>query len=431
MPGSARTVVAILVLLLAFAGTCKGYSVLSHQALIDSAWDVAIKPLILKRFPNATPDELREAHSYAWGGAVIQDMGYYPFGSKLFSDLTHYVRSGDFIVALIRDSQDVNEYAFALGALAHYAADNDGHRTATNRVVPMLYPKLRAKYGDVVVYDENPAAHLKAEFGFDVLQVAQGHYAPDDYRNHIGFQVAKDLLARAFEETYSLKLDSIFTNYDLALGTYRYAVGGVIPKMTKVAWQTKKDEIMASDPSMTRQRFLYHLSRASYRKNWGKQYQQPTFGERLLVFLIRILPKVGPLRALSFRMPTADAEKLFMASFNEALRDYQHFDSEIRNGNLTLENDNFDTGTVTHPGEYPLADSTYADLVDRLAKDHFAQVNPELRQDILSYFGNANTPFRMKKNKKQWARVLAELNDLKTANQTQSAEATSANDVAN
>jgi hypothetical protein len=421
----------VVVSLFSFAGTCKAYSVLSHQALIDSVWDIAIKPLVVKRFPNATPEELREAHSYAWGGAVIQDMGYYPFGSKLFSDLTHYVRSGDFVIALIRDSKDINEYAFALGALAHYAADNDGHRIATNRVVPMLYPKLREKYGDVVVYDENPAAHLKVEFGFDVLQVAKGHYAPDDYRDHIGFEVAKDVLARAFEETYSLKLDSIFTNYDWALGTYRYAVGGVIPKMTKVAWQTRKDEIMASDPSMTRQRFLYHLSRASYRKNWGKQYQQPTFGERLLTFLIRILPKIGPLRALSFRMPTPDAEKLFMASFNAALRDYQHFDGEVRNGTLTLENDNFDTGTVTHPGEYPLADSTYADLVDRLAKDHFAQVSPELREDILSFFKDTNAPFAIKKNKKQWARVLAEVNDLKTANQTQNAEAANAGHVVN
>jgi hypothetical protein len=262
----------LLVLLVSFCAVeCDAYSVLSHQAVIDSAWDVALKPLILKRFPDATPEELKTAHSFAWGGAVIQDMGYYPFGSKLFSDLTHYVRSGDFVVALLRDSNDINEYAFALGALAHYAADNYGHRLAVNRSVPILYPKLRQKYGDVVVYDENPAAHLKTEFGFDVLEVAKGRYAPDDYRDHIGFQVADDLLRRAFEETYCLKLDSIFTDYDLAIGTYRRAVGSIIPKMTKVAWQTQKDEIMKSDPSMTRSRFLYHLSRASYRKQWGSK----------------------------------------------------------------------------------------------------------------------------------------------------------------
>src|SRR5581483_6955041 len=99
------------------------------------------------------------------GGAVIQDMGYYPFGSKFFSDLVHYVRSGDFISALLRDSHDLDEYAFALGALAHYAADNEGHSIATNKVVPLLYPKLERKYGDTVTYDQDPGSHLKTEFG--------------------------------------------------------------------------------------------------------------------------------------------------------------------------------------------------------------------------------------------------------------------------
>ena len=414
-------IVIVMMLVFVSAVACQGYSVLSHQALVDSAWDVALKPLILKRFPDATPEQLKAAHSFAWGGAVIQDMGYYPFGSHLFSDLTHYVRSGDFVVALLNDSQDINEYAFALGAMAHYTADNFGHRLAVNKSVPILYPKLRQKYGDVVVYDEDPAAHLKTEFGFDVLQVAQGHYAPDDYRDHIGFQVADDLLKRAFEDTYCLKLDAIFTNYDLAIGTYRRAVGSIIPKMTKVAWQTKKDDIMKSDPSMTRKRFLYHLSRASYRKQWGIKYEQPSFGERLLAFFIQILPKVGPLRALSFRMPTADTEKLFMASFNDAITEYQRLDKTLQaQGHVELVNDNFDTGTVTRPGEYPLADQTYADLVDRLAKDHFAQVSPQLRGAILAFFNDQNAARAFQKNKKQWERVAREVDDLKATSVAES-----------
>lgn len=85
-------------------------------------------PTLLKRFPNASPDKLLQAHAYVYGGAIIQDMGYYPFGNKFFSDLTHYVRSGDFVLALIAESRDLNEYSFALGALAHYAADTSGHR---------------------------------------------------------------------------------------------------------------------------------------------------------------------------------------------------------------------------------------------------------------------------------------------------------------
>src|ERR1700722_7361555 len=230
--------VASLVFILALSGAApaQGYSVLTHEAIIDSAWDDGIKPSLLKRFPDATPDELKAAHAYAYGGCTIQDMGYYPFGSKFFSDLVHYVRTGDFIIALLRDSRDINEYAFALGALAHYSADNYGHRIAVNRSVPLLYPKLRRKYGDQVTYDEDHASHLKTEFGFDVLQIAKGHYAPNAYHDYIGFEVSHELLARAFQETYSLDLKSVFADYDVAIGTYRRSVSGIIPEMTKVAW---------------------------------------------------------------------------------------------------------------------------------------------------------------------------------------------------
>lgn len=412
-----RRVVACLSIFLALGmgRASHAYSVLSHEALIDSAWDEAIKPLVMKRFASATPEQLRLAHAYAWGGSVVQDMGYYPFGSKLFSDLLHYVRSGDFIAALLRDSNDINEYAFALGALSHYTADNYGHRLAVNRSVPIMYPKLKQKYGDVVVYDQNPVAHLKTEFGFDVLQVAKGRYAPGDYRDHIGFEVSKDLLQRAFEETYAIKFEKVFGNYDLAVGTYRRAVGSIIPKMTTVAWQTKKDEIQKDDPSMTRKKFLYHLSRQSYRKNWGRGYREPSLGERILAFFIQILPKVGPFSALSFRMPTAETEKLFMTSFSESVEQYERFARELRSDDQPdLRNDNFDTGTVTRPGDYPLADQTWADLVDLLAKDHYAQVSPELRKDILDYFSDPQAPSAMNRNKKRWAKLMQEIDQLRT-----------------
>ena len=322
-PFRRRTVVCALVALFALALNCGAYSVLTHEAIIDSAWDGAIKPLLLQRFPNATHDELREAHAYAYGGSVIQDMGYYPFGSKLFSDLLHYVRTGDFCRALIRDSQNLNDYAFALGAVAHYAADNNGHKIAVNPGEPLLYPKLQAKYGDTVYYYQDPAAHLKTEFGFDVLQVARGHYAPDDYRDHIGFEVAQTLLEKAFQETYGLKLESIFTSYDLAIGTYRSSVSSIIPQATKVAWKIKKDDIQKEIPGVTRKQFLYHLSRSSYRKRWGKTYKRPGIGTDILAFIIRILPKVGPLSALSFKVPTPQVEQMFMASFNAAVTEYQ------------------------------------------------------------------------------------------------------------
>ena len=413
---STRAIVFCIVLLLVTPPPADSYSVLAHEAIVDSAWDEAIKPLLLERFPQASSDELKAAHGYAYGGCVIQDMGYYPFGNKVFSDLVHYVRSGDFVAALLRDSQNLNEYAFALGALAHYAADNEGHRTGTNLAVPLLYPKLRRKYGDVVTYDENPLAHLKTEFGFDILQVAKGRYASDAYRDRIGFQVSKDLLARAFQETYSVDLDSVLTNYDLAIASYRRGVSQLIPEATKIAWQTKKDEIQQGTPGITRSAFLYRVSRSSYEKQWPGKYEKPGFGTRVLGFLLHLIPKVGPFRSLAFKIPTPDAEKLFVSSFSNALQNYLELAKQQRNaGHAPLLNDNFDTGTVTGPGQYPLADKTYADLLDRLQKNNFSALSPGLRTALLTYYGDLNAPFATKKDKKEWAKVVRNVSQLKAS----------------
>jgi hypothetical protein len=409
-----RAAVWIFVGVLCFVTVCQGYSVLTHEALIDSAWDDGIKPLLLQRFPDATPEDLKKAHSYAYGGCVIQDLGYYPFGSHLFSDMVHYVRTGDFVKALIRDSKDLNEYAFALGALAHYAADNQGHRVAVNRAVPMLYPKLRAKFGDTIAYDQDPPSHLRTEFGFDVLEVAKGRYAPDNYRDFIGFEVSKDLLEKAFQDTYSLPLKTVFSDFDLSVGTYRYSVSNAIPTATKVAWETNKDQIQKDIPGVTKQKFLYHVSRSSYEKNWGRKYQKPGFKAELLAFFFRIVPKIGPFSVFRFKTPTPEAEKLFEASFNGSVTDYQHFLHEQKDsGQIELVNDNFDTGTVTGPGQYPLADKTYAKLLDKLDEDHFSQVTPELRAVLLDYYKDPDAPFATKKDQKEWAKVLKEVDDLK------------------
>src|SRR5689334_10057208 len=161
-------------------------------------------------------------------------MGYYPFGKKYFSDLLHYVRTGDFVDALLRDSSDVNEYAFALGALAHYSSDNVGH-PAINRITAIEFPKLRKKFGNEVTYAEDPKAHIQTEFGFDMVQVAKNRYTSDRYHDLIGFEVAKPLLQRAFQETYGLKLEDVFGSVDLSIGSYRRSVSKMIPEMTRVA----------------------------------------------------------------------------------------------------------------------------------------------------------------------------------------------------
>jgi len=411
---------AMVVFLLLGTSAARAYSVLAHEAIIDSAWD-KIRLLLLDRFPNATPDDLRTAHGYAYGGSLVQDLGYYPHGSRFFSDLTHYVRSGQFIQALLRDAQDMNEYAFALGALAHYAADDDGHR-AVNQAVPLLYPKLAAKYGSVVTYEDDPAAHLKTEFGFDVLEVARGQYAPDAYRDFIGFEVAKPLLERAFQDTYSIPLTSVFGNLDKAIGSYRYTVHSTIPRAVKVAWVLKKDEIQKSAPGTTRKKFLYNMSRASYRKQWGKNYDSPGTGTRIVAFIIQLVPKVGPLKALSLRLPTAQTEAMFQDSFNKALDQYQHLLDDQRGGHLNLRDRNFDTGAPTKAGAYFMADQAYARLVDDLAKDHFQVLSAEVKSNILAYYQDPKAPIVTKKNAKAWGRLNQELDELKSAGPTESVE---------
>jgi len=407
-----------LAIVVSWPARCAAYSVLSHEAIIDSAWDTNIKPVLLKQFPTATPDELRQAHGYAYGGAIIQDLGYYPHGSILFSDLTHYVRSGDFVLALLRDareSKDLNDYAFALGALAHYAADIAGHPMATNRAVPLLYPKLKKRFGNIITYEDDPLAHVKTEFGFDVLEIAQQRYASDSYHDFIGFEVAKPLLEKAFQETYGLPLKVVLSDEDQVLNSYRRAVSKQIPQATRIAWTLKKDEIRKDAPGITKKKFLYNLSRASYEKQWGKNYKRPTFWEKFLAFIYKLLPKIGPLRVLQFRTPTPQTQKLFESSFNATLDRYRVFLSDEAAGHLKLINDNFDTGDMTGPGKYRMNDEAHAKLLGMLADENFASASPEVREELLRFFSDPDAPYATKHDVKAWARVQAQLEQLKAA----------------
>jgi hypothetical protein len=413
------TILCILAFGLACPCPSEGYSVLTHEAIVDSAWETHLRPLLLQRFPEATPDDMRKAHAYAYGGAIVQDMGYYPHGNKFFSGLTHYVRSGDFIEALLRDAQDLNELAFALGAMAHYAADNNGHKLATNVAVPMLYPKLEKKYGNVVTYEDDPIAHVKTEFGFDVLEVAKGRYASDSYHDFIGFEVSLPLLERAFRETYGLELRSVLPDEENLINSYRHTVSALIPKATRIAWKLKEDDIKKDLPGMTQQKFLYNLSRASYEKEWGSIYRKPSAGEAFLAFLYRILPKIGPLRILTFRTPTPQTERLFEASFNVTLNRYRALLSEVQKGGVTLSNDNFDVGETTDRGKYKLNDAACAQLLDRLAQKNFADVSPELRAELLRFFTSPESPTSAKMRKQVRARLEAEIQQLENTTVTQ------------
>ena len=414
-----REVLALFVMLtmaLAVPEGAEGYSVMAHQAIIDVVWESSMKPAIRKRFPNATEDDINRGQAYAYGGAIIQDLGYYPGGNPFFSDLTHYVRSGDFVLALLRDAQDVYEYSFALGSMAHYAADNNGHREGTNRAVPLLYPKLKKKYGDFVTYEDDKLAHVKTEFGFDVLEVAKERYAPETYHDFIGFEVSPRVLDQAFQETYGLDLKKVLTNQDRVISSYRHAVSNLIPRATRIAWHLKKDEIQKDEPGITKRKFLYNLQRSNYEKEWGKDYTHPKFSDKVLAFIYKLLPKIGPLKVLQFKTPTPDAEHMFEKSFNDTLDEYRVLLKEEREtGKSSIINENFDIGEVTAPGQYHLCDTTHAKLLDKLAEQQFAGLTPEIRAELLEFFRAPSTSFVTNKDKRLWAKLPSELEQLKNA----------------
>jgi hypothetical protein len=419
----AGAAILLTLLLLATPPPASTYAVLAHQAIIDAAWESHIKPALRLKYPNATEAELSTAQAFAYGGAIIQDMGYYPHGSHFFSDLTHYVRSGDFIRALIDNSQDVYDYAFALGALSHYATDNDGHRMATNRAVPVLYPALKKKFGDTVTYEDDPLAHVKTEFGFDVLQVAQGRYAPDTYHDFIGFEVAGRLLETAFRRTYGLELKDVLQDEDRVLNSYRHDVSQLIPKATKIAWSLKGKEIQADEPSITRQKFLYNLSRSNYEKQWGKDYARPTPMENFLAFLLKLVPKIGPLRVLQLKTPTPETEKLFEASFNASLTEYRDLLTAEEHGHLQLPNTNFDVGSESMRGVYKLNDSAHVKLLHQLAEKNFQGATPELRTELLAFFSESSPPLKIApidaKQEKTRAQIASDLVALRQATLTE------------
>jgi hypothetical protein len=377
-----------LLVLIAAPRSAAAYSVLAHEAMVDARWDEQIAPLLTLKFARATAAELRAARAYAYGGSLIQDFGYYPFGSRFFSNVVHYVRSGDFVEALVRESRDVNEYAFALGALAHYASDSVGHPIGVNRVVPIVYPKLAREHGPEVLYADSPARHVMVEFSFDVLQIARGTFKSDVYQDLVGFEVAVPVLARAFRATYSLELTDVFGDVDLAIGSYRKAASDIIPQITRVAWEQNRDEIVAANPTVAEKDFVYTLTRQQYEERFGNTYRKPGLFARFVVMLFKIVPKFGPFKPLAFEPLTPATEKMFLDSFDRARARYRGWLTEVRDGRLTLGDADLDTGRQPVLGANPLADETFSDLLERLEKIQFAGTSGALRAAINEHYAS-------------------------------------------
>ena len=389
------------------ASPAVAYSVLAHEAVVDTAWDDLIAPLLRQRFPKTSAADLQRARAFAYGGSVIQDLGYYPFGNRLFTDLVHYVRSGDFVEALVREAQTVDELAFALGAVSHYASDNIGHPVAVNKSVPIIYPKLRSKFGNDVIYAEDPKRHVMVEFAFDVVQTATGAYLPDAHRQHIGFALAVPVLERAFAATYGLGFKELFGDSDMAIGTFRYAVSQLIPEMTRVAWKHKQDEIRKLTPSVQPNAFVYSFTRRQYEQAYGTKYRRPGFLARFVGLLARLMPKIGPLSAMKFRVPTPATEQLFAESFRETRERYRALIVDARDGRVQLPNTDFDVGHAPKWGENAVADRAYAGLLEKLAERNFSTTPLPLKRALAQFFAQMNAKQPDKKLRKKLGSIRA------------------------
>lgn len=406
-----------LILFVSAPSSTKAYSVFAHLAVVDACWQRSILPLLKQKYPLAADSDIQVARSYAYGGSLIADMGYFPFGNPYFTNLVHYVRSGDFVENLIIDSRNINEYAFSLGALSHYVTDQYGHSLGTNVAVPVVYPKIGEKFGNVVTYDDDKTSHKRMEFAFDVLQTARGNYLPQSYHDFIGFNVARPVLERAFFKTYGEDINEVFGNLSLTISTFRWSVKSLLPGLTRTAWVIKKNDILKTNPTLTSKKFHYRIKRKEYYKEFGKEREKPKFKERVLAFIIEILPKVGPLKSLKFKDPGPEGEKLFIKSFDSTTFHYTiALNTLQKTDHLELTNIDFDTGKKTAPGEYGLVDQTYSLMVIKLQDEKFKALTAPLKYNILNFYNKADTTTKSnahKKDKIDWQKTYMALQQIR------------------
>jgi len=407
-----RILQLLLIFLFLKTTSCHAYSSLTHLAIVDANWERALLPLLKQRFPNATAAELLQAHAYAYGGSIAPDLGYQPGGSKLFSSLVHYVRSGDFIANLFDEAKDINDYAFALGCLTHYYADIYGHEIAVNRSVPVLFPKMKLRFGDTVTYADDKVTHQRVEFSFDVIQSGRGNYAPKAYHDFIDFKFSKPVLERAFTKTYGLDINELFGNFSRTEGSFRWAVKEFIPRITRAAWRSNRKHLRDSLPNTTRRSYIYRINRRNYYSEFGREREKRSIRASVAVFFIHILPKIGPLKSFKFKPSTKETQRMFLQSFDTSVLRIENGIGRLRSTQVSFDNIDWDTGKETRLMEYHLADKTYSQLLLKLKEKNFATMSPLLKENILSFYQDYS-PTTSSLSPEQWQKTTAALEELK------------------
>ena len=406
---SLRSSLAFLLMFVALATPARSYSVQTHEQIIDLVWLKSIQPLLLSQYPGLTPKQLQVAHAYAYGGSAIQDLGYYPFGNPFFSDLTHYVRSGDFVVSLLRNARNANELAFAIGALSHYLGDTYGHSECVNPSVATVFPNLAKKYGPTVTYEENEHAHVRTEFAFDINEISKRHFAPLAYLRHVGLEIPTSLLNRAFFETYGLDAVRVLGHRHTVLRTYRFAVRSFLPRIAYAETILHRHSFPPDDADQQYATLAADLAQASTDNHWEEYRHKPGIGTYSLAGLIFILPKIGPLSDLAIRGPVPSTQELYVQSVNTTVTKLRGSLQTFDDLSHDVPNRDLDTGLDVRPGSYRLTDQTYATLLKEVTADPTHPIPPVLKHDLIAYYADPSAPISTRKNKKQWAQVQSNL----------------------
>jgi hypothetical protein len=399
-----KQVLILTLSLLLFSSSARAYSLLTHEAIVDVSWKKTIEPLLLEKYPRATAEQLIEAHSYAYGGAIMPDIGYSPFGSMIYTDFVHNVRTGDYVTALLEEAGDLNELAFALGSLAHYTADNYGHMLGTNAAVPLVYPKMKARFGNTVTYADDHKSHSRIELAFDVLQTARGNYASKAYHDFIGFNISRTLVEKAFYRTYGMNVNDVFGNMAVAISTFRWTIKFLLPNIVRTAWAKKKDDIKKDGPDPGARRFSYRMKNRTYYHEFGKDHQKAGILPTVIAVILPIIPKMGPLSKLRFKAPSPEIEKLFIKSFDSTLVNFDRAVNDFHKGNSQLANRTLDTGYPTVYGEYSIADQNYQDFLMMLYKGKFEHLNAPIRTNLMAFYAVHPKPLN-KKERLNWKEI--------------------------
>lgn len=411
-------------LLLLGTSPVRAYSVQSHQQLVDLSWKSDFVPLLLARYPGLTQGQLREAHAYAYGGCAIQDLGYYPFGDKFFSELLHYVRTGELVQQLLADANTADELAFALGALSHYVGDSLGHSLATNDAVAVEFPTLRSKYGTWVTYDEDPHAHVQAEFAFDVNQISKGRFAPVPYLESVGLQVPVPLLARAFQETYGVPLRDVLGGSQRPnLFGYQLSVHHLLPRIAAAEAILHGKDMPPDTAGPDLDRMAQALKKSGFDNGWQKFRTAPGPGTYLLAGLIAVVPKFGPLTMLSVKGPTTQTEQDYVRSLDRSIDTMRFLLAQLAThpssiGNH-LPNRDLDTGGDVRPGSYRNTNAAYLHLLRTLAQHDRYAPSPALVNNIESFYSD-RAAFGSTLNDAQWIQIQENLKTLRSRSTLQS-----------